>query len=245
MLDQALSKPPQFKRPSMFYTLLEPRAAIEFLSLAWHLGELRNVPRGNGRSLILVPGYKADDHSMRPLGFYLTQIGYDVHYAKLGRNQGDVELDIERLKVRVQTLSSELCDIPITLIGWSLGGLLAREVTRILPKIVDEVITFGTPIVGGPKFTVIGQRFIEQKQLDMEALEQDIHERNTLGFEQPITSIYSKTDGIVSWRASIDRYNSQAKNVEVTGPHLGLGLNPDVWKLVAYTLAESSANSNV
>ena len=234
------SAPPQFSQPSFLNRLLETRAPFEFASLAWNLKELTNVPKGDGRSLLLVPGYMADDHSMRPLGYYLSYIGYDVHYAELGRNRGNVEEDIVRLQNRTRSLSEDLGNNTISLIGWSLGGVLAREVTRLLPDTVREVITFGTPIVGGPKFTALGARYIKQKKINIHELEQDIHRRNTLGFKQPVTSIYSKTDGIVSWQASVDRYNQQAKNVEVTGSHLGLGLNHDVWRLIAYTLAESN-----
>lgn len=240
-LNQSTMQPPQFKQPKFLSILLESRAPFEFASLAWNINTLKNVPKGHGRIVLLIPGYMADDHSMRPLGYYLSHIGYNVHYAELGRNQGDVEQDIVRLQSRVSALSAELHDEPITLIGWSLGGVLAREATRLMPITVEEVITLGTPIVGGPKFTALGKRYVKQKKIDIDALELDIHQRNMIGFKQPVTSIYSKTDGVVSWQASIDCYNKQAKNVEVSGSHLGLGVNPDVWKLIAYTLAEPKA----
>jgi hypothetical protein len=232
--------PPQLSQPSFFNLLLESRAPFEFASLVLHLNALKSVPRGSGKTVLLVPGYMADDHSMRPLGYYLSHLGYDVHYAELGRNRGHVEEDIVRLQNRTTALSKHLDNKAIALIGWSLGGVLAREVTRLLPTTVSEVITFGTPIVGGPKFTALGARYIKERNIDIEEMELDIHQRNQLGFEQPVTSIYSKTDGIVSWEASVDCYNAQAKNVEVTGSHLGLGLNHDVWQLVAYTLADNT-----
>ena len=73
--------------------------------------------------------------------------------------------------------------------------------------------------------------------MDLKQFEKEVHARNSLGFRQPVTSIYSRTDGVVGWRASIDSYNPQARNVEVSGSHVGLGVNPQVWLEIADTLS--------
>ena len=223
--------------PSRLSTLLEVRAPLEWASLLIRAPRLKSAPRGDGRPVMLIPGYQTDERSLRPLERYLRYLGYDVYDWAFGRNRGDVDGDIQRVGERVQKLHDELSDTPLTLIGWSLGGVVAREVARLFKPYVREVITMGTPIIGGPKYTVVAQRFAKNANLDLDNFELEVHERNSIGIKQPVTSIYSKTDGIVGWQASIDVYNKQARNIEVKSSHLGLGANSRVWWLIAQTLA--------
>jgi pimeloyl-ACP methyl ester carboxylesterase len=235
-LNIELTKPPQFSKPSLFDMLREVRAPFEFASVALHFHALRQAPRGNGRAVLLVPGYLADDHSMRPLGAYLKYLNYDVYYTELGRNMGKVNADMMRLGDRVESVSQSVGGEKVTLIGWSLGGVLTREVARLFPDVVQEVITLGTPIVGGPKFTSVGKRYAKRNNIDLDEFELDVHQRNSIGLTQPVTSIYSKSDGVVAWQASVDTYNHQAINIEVNGSHMGLGVNPKVWLTIADVL---------
>ena len=231
-----LTKPPQFSKPSLFDILREVRAPFEFASVALHVHALRQAPRGNGRAVLLVPGYLADDHSMRPLGAYLKYLNYDVYYTELGRNMGKVNADMMRLGDRVESVSQSVGGEKVSLIGWSLGGVLTREVARLFPDVVQEVLTLGTPIVGGPKFTSVGKRYAKRNNIDLDEFELDVHQRNSIGLTQPVTSIYSKSDGVVAWQASVDIYNHQATNIEVNGSHMGLGVNPKVWLTIADVL---------
>jgi|TARA_B110000902_G_scaffold53846_1_gene62589 pimeloyl-ACP methyl ester carboxylesterase len=235
-LNIELTKPPQFSKPSLFDILREVRAPFEFASVALHVHALRQAPRGNGRAVLLVPGYLADDHSMRPLGAYLKYLNYDVYYTELGRNMGKVNADMMRLGDRVESVSQSVGGEKVTLIGWSLGGVLTREVARLFPDVVQEVLTLGTPIVGGPKFTSVGKRYAKRNNIDLDEFELDVHQRNSIGLTQPVTSIYSKSDGVVAWQASVDIYNHQATNIEVNGSHMGLGVNPKVWLTIADVL---------
>ncbi|MFT6989696.1 MAG: putative esterase YcpF (UPF0227 family) [Paraglaciecola sp.] len=228
-----LSLPPQFPKPTLLDILREMRAPFEFASLAFHAHALSNAPKGNAHAVMLVPGYLADDYSMRPLGAYLKYLGYDVYYTELGRNMGKVNTDMMRLGKRVESVSQGLDGKKVTLIGWSLGGVLTREVARLFPDIVQQVLTLGTPIVGGPKFTSVGKRYAKLNNIDLEAFELDVHQRNSIGLTQPVTSIYSKSDGVVGWQASVDIYNQHAVNIEVNGSHMGLGVNPKVWLTIA------------
>lgn len=228
-----LSLPPQFPKPTLLDILREVRAPFEFASLALNVHALSKAPKGNGRAVMLVPGYLADDHSMRPLGAYLKFLGYDVYYTELGRNMGKVNTDMMRLGKRVESVSQGLNAEKVTLIGWSLGGVLTREVARLFPDVVQQVLTLGTPIVGGPKFTSVGKRYATLNNIDLEEFELDVHQRNAIGLTQPVTSIYSKSDGVVSWQASVDIYNQHAINIEVNSSHMGLGVNPKVWLIIA------------
>jgi predicted esterase YcpF (UPF0227 family) len=231
-----LSLPPQFSKPTLLDILGEVRAPFEFASLVLNVHALRKVPKGNGQAVMLVPGYLADDHSMRPLGAYLKYLGYDVYYTELGRNMGKVNTDMMRLGERVESVFQALNAEKVTLIGWSLGGVLTREVARLFPDVVQQVLTMGTPIVGGPKFTSVGKRYAMLNNIDLEEFELDVHQRNAIGLTQPVTSIYSKSDGVVGWQASVDIYNQQAINIEVNSSHMGLGVNPKVWMIIAAIL---------
>ena len=228
--------PRDFAPPPRLATLMELRAPLDWATLVLRAPQLACAPRGDRRPVMLVPGYKADEASMRPLKRYLRYLGYDAFDWGCGRNEGDVEGDI--------VLTGERCterfaEDPrrITLIGWSLGGVIAREVARLYEPTVREVITLGTPIVGGPKYTAVGARFAKRANIDLDEFEIEVHERNSIGITQPVTSIYSKLDGVVSWRASVDHYNEHARNIPVLSSHFGLGGNASVWRLIADTLA--------
>ena len=232
---------PRAAPPSRLATLLELRAPLDWASLLFRAPQLASAPKGDGRPVMLIPGYGTDETSMRPLGRYLEYLGYDVYDWAQGRNRGDVENDIRRVGKRAQEIHDARNGEPVTLIGWSLGGVSAREAARLFEPYVREVITLGTPIIGGPKYTSVANRFAESAQLDLDAFEREVHERNSVGIKQPVTSIYSKADGIVGWQASIDTYNKQAKNIQVNSSHFGLGANGKVWRLIANLLANEAA----
>lgn len=226
--------------PSTINSLREISAPVDWAKTLSQLPNLLSLPKGDGRPVVLVPGYLADELSMWPLKSYLSKMGYDTYHWELGRNRGNVDEDIVRLGEKVLTLHHALAQQSITLIGWSLGGVLTREVARLFPEAVREVITMGTPVTGGPKYTALGKRYARKNNIDLDSYEHQILARNQIGFSQPITSIYSKSDGVVGWRASVDVYNAQAQNIEVKGTHLGLGINASVWEIIINTLAQKA-----
>ena len=128
---------------------------------------------------------------------------------------------------------------PMVLIGWSLGGVVARECARELPDQVAQVITFGTPVVGGPKYSAAAPLF-RRRNMDLDWIEQQISKRDQQPIEQPITIIYSKSDGIVGWQASIDQVSPKAHHIEIDAAHLGMGFNRQVWQAVANSLASAA-----
>ncbi|MEM9706078.1 MAG: alpha/beta hydrolase [Pseudomonadota bacterium] len=225
--------------PSRVSTVLELRAPLELLKFPQNIRNLSKAPRGDGRPVMLLPGYLAGEQWMTPLQQYLSFIGYEVDAWGLGVNRGDVEGDIARFGERVAEAFEANGERPITLVGWSLGGIIARETARLEPDRVREVITLGTPIIGGPKYTALGAIYAASRGIDLDAFEKEVHARNAQGLTQPVTSIYSKNDGIVGWRASLDVYNSQANNIQVGGSHFALGFNPTVWRTIADVMAMS------
>ncbi len=223
------------RAPKPALRLLEARAFFEIGSLVPNAPSLLKQPRGDGRPIVLMPGFLADARSMWPLRGFLRYLGYDARGWGLGLNQGDPETFGARFLERIDDL--DWGEQGLTLIGWSLGGVVARVVATERPDAVREVITLGTPVEGGPKYTTTGDYYARKRGIDLDAFEQHVHQQNSRGLDVPLTVIYSRTDAVVSWRAAIDRYNPQANHIEVPGSHVGLGFSPKVWRVIAGTLS--------
>jgi pimeloyl-ACP methyl ester carboxylesterase len=114
---------------------------------------------------------------------YLRLLGYRVRGWGLGRNSGDVPDLLPRVLKRISSFSRKTQQ-EVRLIGWSLGGYLAREAARERPDLVHRVITLGTPVVGGPKYTVVARRF-HRRGMDMAAIEAEIELRNQISPVHP------------------------------------------------------------
>jgi len=177
---------------------------------------------------------------MAPIRRYLRWLGHDARTWGLGTNMGDPEGDARRMAESVAELAAE-AGRPVALVGWSLGGVVAREVAREVPRAVSQVVHYGTPVVGGPNHTVAARSYSPAERDRIERLIEEINAESTI--EVPITAIFSRIDGIVSWPACIDRWNSGVRHIEVGSSHLGLGIDPDVWRIVAETLAPQGRSS--
>jgi pimeloyl-ACP methyl ester carboxylesterase len=198
--------------PVLPYFLVEaPRAVFESLTLRPSRPLLRRAPPGDGHSVLVLPGFMAGDDSTRPIRRYLRSLGYTAHPWRLGRNLGPRGPLRAQLAARVEDIHART-GRPVSLVGWSLGGVYAREIAKRLPERIRAVITLGSPFAdpawatGGPP-------------------------------QQPSTSIYSKTDGIVPWRHSLEPETDHTENIEVPGSHCGLGFNA----LALYAMADRLA----
>jgi pimeloyl-ACP methyl ester carboxylesterase len=217
----------ELRPPSRALALREGLTAFEPARLFLHGPRLALQPRGKGDPVVVLPGFGAGDLSTVPLRGYLRSLGHDVHGWGLGQNDGDVQRFVELLTVRVQRLA-ERHDRKVSLVGWSLGGVVAREVARDHPELVRQVITFGTPVIGGPRYTRAGAAYLQQG-FDIDAVEAIIAERERTPITVPITAIYTKGDGVVAWRACLDHLNPQVEHIEVDTTHLGLGIHHRVF----------------
>ena len=215
-------------------SFMEARALLEFSSLLPAAAGLLTLPRGDGRQVMALPGFGADDASTWPLRQFLASLGYRPLPWGLGVNQ-DPEVAAEQLLARLPTVQNT--GEPITLIGWSLGGIVARLIAHHAPDAVREVITMGTPVEGGPKYTSMGSFYARRAGINLDSFEAHVHAVNARGIDAPLTVIFSKSDAVVGWRAAIDRYNDHARHVEVRSSHIGLGANPTVYRIIARTLA--------
>ncbi len=222
--------------PPMLHQFLEARAGAEFASLMLMLPLLRmGAPRGNGRPVIVLPGFMANDDSTWILRRFLEGLHYAVTGWDMGRNTGPGQPLIEKLIDRAVALKRDH-DQRVNLVGWSRGGMLAREVARARPDLVRQVITLGTPVKGGPGATSIGrlvQASTGMTEAQMQAL---LRRREATPIKVPVTALYSKTDGVVAWRAAIDSSNPDVEHIEVDSSHVGFGANAQVFRIVAQRL---------
>ena len=233
-IDDLRSAPPE-AGPSPSRALGELCATSDLLRLFPKLPALANQPRGSGEPVTVLPGFAASDRSTAPLRTYLRYLGYRAEGWKLGTNRGDVPALIPQV-VELVSRRAQAEGHPIRLVGWSLGGYLAREAARDVPEHVAQVITLGSPIVGGPRFTTTAS-FYKKRGTDFEAIDRAIQEREQAPIRVPISVIYSKSDGVVEWRACIDRTSPDVEHFRVTSTHIGLGVAPEVLSIVASELA--------
>lgn len=190
------------------------------------------------------PGFSAGDLSTFVIRRYLQNAGYRVHRWRLGLNRGNVPALIPKVVSRTEALYERYGE-PVSLVGWSLGGVLAREVARERPEIVRGVVTLGSPVIGGPKYTRAARFYENVLGEDLNAIEEAVAERNLVPIPVPLTAIYSKRDAVVKWEACIDHHNAQCEHIEVDASHLSLGFDPRVLQLVLRALEESGAPASL
>ena len=228
-------------RPSPLLALLEPvRAMGELGALALASPWLGLAPRGDGHPVLVLPGFVASDVSTWPLRAYLRSLGYDAHAWELGRNLGwkTTGRELQHLLERIRTLHSHHGQ-RVRLIGWSLGGVMARQVSRRMPEQVRQVVTLGSPFTGDPAASTIAGLYerVTGDRLDGAFIRALLREGSTPP-PVPATAIYSETDGIVSWRNCVEADGPTSENIVVRGSHVGLAINPAVMFAIADRLAQ-------
>jgi len=225
------------RRTSSQAFFMEAETPRQLAQLALHYARLLAEPRGDGHPVLVLPGYTAADGSTQSLRRYLRLLGYDAVGWGLGRNSGNVAAYVPRVTEIVKQLHSADGG-KVSLIGWSMGGVIAREVALHHPQAVRQVITMGSPITGGPKYTAFADQ-LASGGIDLDAIEAHIHRRQRTSppLRVPVTAIFSRRDGVVAWQACIDQINQSVEHVEVKSSHIGLGFDPEVYRIIARRLA--------
>jgi len=223
--------------PSMGLLLTEPaRSLVELVTLPLAAPWLSFAPRGDGHGVLVLPGLLASDSSTALLRQFLRLLGYDVRGWQLGRNLGPTDEVLDGLPARLSELYS-LTGGTVSVIGWSLGGIYARELARQQPAQVRRVITLGSPFA----LTDSRQSHADRAYQRRSSLHATGRVPSPEQVRQPIgvpsTAVYSRRDGIVSWRACIEPETDLHQNVEVRCAHLGFGVDPATLWLVADRLA--------
>ena len=235
------SSAPSHRAPSAFLALTElPRALAEWGSLAFAGPMLARAPRGDGHPVLVLPGFMTSDASTAVLRRFLKRLGYDAHAWELGRNLGPraIGQEGEKLVARLRAIHAATGE-KVSLVGWSLGGIMARLVARRAPDAVRQVITLGSPFAGSPKASNVWRLYeaATGQRIDDEQTRRQMAEVAKAP-DLPTTAIYSRSDGVVAWQNCREQESSQTDNIEVRGSHCGLGVNPSVLYAVADRLAQ-------
>ena len=232
--------------PNLVYAIAElPRAVFEMLSLLPAHLIIAKAPRGDGHPVITLPGYRASDSSMNILRRYLERWGYDPHPWGLGTNLA-IGTDRTYYEERFVEGLDRIVDHrgePATLIGWSQGGIIARQAAKIRPDLVRHVVTLGSPIADTPEATTIWRIFKRTSPREITPdLMEFLREIATPVENVRCTCIYSQTDGIVAPYLAQDWVSPVAENIRLYTSHFGMAVNPIVLYVVADRLAQTEEN---
>jgi pimeloyl-ACP methyl ester carboxylesterase len=218
---------------------LEGRAWLEFTWLVPALPALANAPRGDGHPVLVLPGFLADDRSTTALRLFLRSRGYHVHGWRQGRNRGPSPESVQKLVARFDEIYRRH-ERKISLVGWSLGGIYARELARAFPDRVRLVITLASPLrdLDATNVARLGRLGLGPR---VPPPPQGIAELLSAPLPVPCTSFYSETDGIVSWRCCVTACGPQSESLVVRSSHCGMGHHPTVLLTIADRLAQAEA----
>jgi pimeloyl-ACP methyl ester carboxylesterase len=224
--------------PSRTLLLLEGRAVQE-LGAFWLMRPwLAATPRGDGHPVLVLPGLLASDLSTQPLRSFLKSHGYAAHGWTQGSNLG-LRDGVERAMLdRVDELYDRHGGRKVSLVGWSLGGLYARQLAKSRPDKVRLVISLGSPFAGHPKATNAWRVYELASGHTVDSPHN--HAAGPLAEPPPVptTSIFSRSDGICAWQTCLNQESEQVENIEVYGSHCGLGHHPAAVYAVADRLAQ-------
>jgi pimeloyl-ACP methyl ester carboxylesterase len=222
--------------PARHLLLLEGRALLELAALLPAYPFLRRAPHGDAHPVLLFPGFMATDFSTRALRRFLRGLGYRAHGWNLGRNLGpSTELAV-RMAERLQDLRTRYGQ-PVSLIGWSLGGIYARELARRFTSDVRQVITLASPFrdVEATNVPAVLRELARRRQMPNES---DYRRVLHAPLPVPTTAIYSRTDGIAAWRSCRVEEGPTSQSIEVASSHLGIGHHPVALLVIADRLAQ-------
>jgi pimeloyl-ACP methyl ester carboxylesterase len=209
-----------------------PRAFAEAATLAGAWPLLGAMPSGDGHPVLVLPGYLAGDGSTRLLRAALRRLGYRAYGWRLGVNFGLADGVEGRLLMRLDAIHARR-GRSVSLIGWSLGGVYARELAKLAPERVRQVVTLGSP------FRMNGRDGQEEWLRSVVHGERPRRANGRIADPPPVpaTAIVSRSDGIAGFRRCLEKPGARAENIEVPGSHIGLGMNP----LVLYAIADRLA----
>ncbi len=223
--------------PGLGLLFAEARGLLELNASLLLSPLLLRAPRGDGHPVLALPGFLASDFSMLPIRRYLSELGYDAHAWRMGRNLGGLARMRNALRDRLAEIHAAT-GRKVSLVGWSLGGVYARDLALHAPEMVRSVMTHGSPFATDVRATNATHLY---EALSGERLEDLSELRAAIAGELPVpaSSIYSRSDGIVNWQTCLLQPSARAENIEVhLASHVGLGVNPAALWAVADRLAQ-------
>lgn len=223
-----------------------PRALWTLARLIGAGAALRDVPPGDGRTVLVLPGLINSDRANFVLRRYLERLGYRVQGWGFGRNLGvrTIGPEGERLIARVEAIALGT-GAPVTLVGISLGGIMARIAAHRRPDLVHQVVTISSPFAGSPRATNVWRPFeaLTGEKADDPAVMARLEEA-ARPLPVPSAAIWSRSDGLVNGlicREGQKEGGGGCRAVEVRSSHLWVQMNPDVLRAVALLLADQSS----
>lgn len=224
--------------PSRLLALTEPGRALGELASFYALRPLLSMlPRGDGHGVLVLPGFLAGDASTLPLRRLLRDLGYDAVGWNLGRN---LRVDDARVAAMMECLDAlyRRTGRKVSIVGWSLGGVFARELAKEAPDKVRTVISLGSPISDDRNHTNARRLFEYLNGAEPEPMRAGKFRELAKAPPVPTTSILTRADGVVHWRGSVQQGSGRVENIEVLASHLGLGVNPAAIYAIADRLAQ-------
>jgi pimeloyl-ACP methyl ester carboxylesterase len=221
-------------------------AFLQLSPLFWGYG----VPHGDGSAVVLVPGFLGTDLYLSQIGKWLSRIGYQPFYSGIRLNADCPNLLIRRYLNETIQQACKSTRGKIHMIGHSLGGTIALSAAAQMPDRIASVITLGAPIRGlQAHASILHAADLVRKQI-LERHGRDVlpacyTARCTCDFVESLqgdlpksmrqTAIYTKTDGILNWRAC--RTGDPEIDIEVSATHIGMMFSPLVYSIIAQRLA--------
>lgn len=213
-------------RPSALLFWLESRAIYDAAGMMPLFALQKYLPKGDGHPVLVLPGFMAGSRTTQPLRSLLRQMGYKAHCWKLGYNSGYSHRLHQGLRDRVKELADRYQQ-KVSLVGWSLGGVYAREIAREMPDHTRLVISMGSPFRAHPRSTNAHRVFELLSAVRYQDIPVGMLEHMAEPPPVPTTALYTRGDGVVAWQGTVevsDRWD--VENIHVGGAHLGLGFNP-------------------
>lgn len=228
----------RLRPPDLGLLLAETRGIFEFNASLLLSPLLMLAQRGDGHPVLTLPGFLASDLSMAPMRRYLTGLGYDTYAWNMGRNLGGVSRMRAGLRERLAEIHTAT-GRKVSVVGWSLGGVYARDLALHAPDMVRYVVTLASPFANDVRATNATRLY---EALSREPVEHNPELRAAIAGDLPVptTSIYSKTDGVVNWRTCLVNPSGSAENIEVyLASHIGMGVNAAALWALADRLAQA------
>ncbi len=231
------------KRPSLILGLTEGvRAMVDF---GWYLPYRvfnKKEENGDGHPVLILPGFLGSDFSTIPLRSFIHKLGHKVYGWGAGRNYANtnyVDLLIEKVE-RIYKRHQE----PITIVGWSLGGIYARQIAKHNPDIIRQIIVMGSPFKGLTEPNNLNWMYelLKKSKIVTEELDEELKADIPKPAPVPTTAIFTKEDGVVPWELCLEEQDNWHQNVQVRGSHLGLGVNPLVLEIIEDRLKLDKSN---
>lgn len=221
-------------RPQVHHLLRNASLPIDSARTRSQAGSLARHMRGDGRHILLIPGLLASESRMEAMRAILNAAGYDAHGWGMGRNLGPRSDSLERIDRRVDQIRRESGG-KVTLVGWSLGGLFAREYAKHAAGKVGGIVTMGTPFSGDPRanhawrlYQLVSGFPVDQPPFACRREE-----------KPPVRTIalWSRRDGVILPECARGRNGERDQAIEVDCTHMGFAASPEGILAVGQALA--------